>query len=575
MPKTWQVLEPAADQLVENFPVANKIIRQLLYHRGLTEPRAINDFLNPDYEKQIIDPFLFADMEKAVKRILAAAKNNEPVMIYGDYDADGVCATAVLYNALKKLGINVGVWIPFREKEGYGLNPAAVQEIIANGYKLVITVDCGIANKEEVALFKSQGVEVIITDHHQEPLELPNSALAIINPSLKNSTYPFRYLCGTGVAFKIVQALMKKQNEFKLSSKIPAGFDKWLLDLVAIATVGDMVSLLGENRVLVKYGLIVLNKTRRAGVMKIIEQVNHYSGEIDAQYISWRLVPRINAAGRVNHASSAFRLIVSEDVEESAKLIGQLEKENTERQSITAAILREAERQVEAIKNEKLLWAVGENWQPGIVGLVAGKISDKYNLPAIVVAKDGDKYVGSGRSIDIFDITGALKQSDKYLEKYGGHPQACGFTVLGQDNFNKFKEKLSAIAQAELSGLDLKPVLSIEAAISLADIDWNFYNWLKRFEPYGEANPQPLFLVKNLRIEQLQMVGSDGQHLRAMVSQANHPVSHKIIGFYFSQWCTKLDIGDQLDVVFEIGINEWNNNRELQLKVVDLKKSEI
>ena len=470
-----------ADNLVGSFPVDNKIIRQLLYNRGFTNPQAINDFLNPDYDRQIIDPFLFADMDKVAKRILTAAQNNEPVMIYGDYDADGVCATAVLFNAFKKLGMNIGVRIPFREGEGYGLNLTAAKEIIAAGYKLVVTVDCGISNKEEIDFFKSQGVEVIVTDHHQEPLTLPDSALAIINPSLKISTYPFKYLCGTGVAFKVVQALIKKQNEFKIESKLPIGFDKWLLDLVAIATVGDMVSLLGENRILVKYGLRVLNKTRREGVMKIIEQVNHYSGEIDAQYISWRLVPRINAAGRVNHASLAFKLIVSEEAEESAKLVKQLEEENAKRQSITANVLREAENQVEEIKDEKLLWAVGEGWQPGIVGLLSCQIHHKYNLPAIVVSKDGNKYVGSGRSIDIFDITNALKQSEEYLEKYGGHPQACGFTILGEDNFNKFKDKLSAIANVKLENADLRPVLNIEAEINLADIDWHFYSLLTRF----------------------------------------------------------------------------------------------
>ena len=574
MPKRWQVREPVADHLVDNFPVDNKIIRQLLHNRGFNNPQDINDFLNPNYDQQIMDPFLFSDMAKAVERILTAAQNNEPIMIYGDYDADGVCATAVLYNAFKKLGMNIGIRIPFREGEGYGLNMTAAQEIINDGYKLVITVDCGISNKEEIDFFKSQGVEVIVTDHHQEPLVLPDSAIAIINPSLKSSAYPFKYLCGTGVAFKVVQALIKKQEEFKIESKLPTGFDKWLLDLVAIATVGDMVSLLGENRILVKYGLIVLNKTRREGVMKIIEQVNHYTGEIDAQYISWRLVPRINAAGRVNHASSAFKLIVSENAEESEKLVKQLEEENSKRQSITTIVLREAESQVEGIKDDKLLWAVGEKWNPGIVGLVAGKISDKYNLPAIVVSYDGDKYVGSGRSIDIFDITNALKQSEQYLEKYGGHPQACGFTVLGEDNFNKFKEKMSAIANAELKDADLRPVLNIEAEIKLADIDLHFYSWLKRFEPFGEDNLQPLFLVKNLKIEQLQVVGGDGQHLRAMVSQIDHPVIHKIIGFYFGEWCAKLKVGDKIDVVFEISENVWNGNREIQLKVIDLKLSE-
>jgi len=575
MSKRWEVLTPMDSGLLSDLPVENRLILQLLYNRGFNDKKSIDEFLNPDYDNQILDPFLFEDMSKATSRICEAIRDNEKILIYGDYDADGVCSTAVLYIAIKKLGGQVDIRIPFREGEGYGLNLTAAQEIINNGFQLVITVDCGISNKEEVAFFKKNKVAVIITDHHQEPQELPIEALAIINPSLKDSKYPFKKLCGAGVAFKVVQGLMKTQDNFDLLGKIPVGFDKWLLDLVAIATVGDIMPLLGENRLFVKYGLLVLDKTRRKGVIKIIEKVNHFSGQLDSQYIGWRLVPRLNAAGRINHAALAFELLISDSDEESDKLVDQLEAENSKRQSITVTMLKEADHIISQIKDDKLLLAVGASWHPGVVGLVAGRISDKYNLPAIVISQAGEKFVGSGRSIEGFDITSALSQCSDYLEKFGGHPQACGFTIVGQDNLEKFSQKIVAIATASLKDADLRPVLKIEAEIELAEINWEFYNQLEKFEPYGEGNDKPLFLVKKLIIEQIQAVGVDGKHLRAMVSQINHQVVHKIIGFSFGDWCAELKVGDSIDVVFELGINKWNGHKDLQLKVIDLMRSEV
>ncbi|NCN07454.1 single-stranded-DNA-specific exonuclease RecJ [Candidatus Falkowbacteria bacterium] len=573
MHKKWQVSEVMGGDLVKILPSENKIILQLLHNRGFDDKKSINDFLSPNYDEQVADPFLFADMKKATTRILQAIKDKEKIMIYGDYDADGVCSTAVIYSALKKLGADVDIRIPFREGEGYGLNMTAVQEISDSGYKLVVTVDCGISNKEEVSEFKKNKVDIIVTDHHKEPQELPLDAYAIINPSLNDCQYPFRKLCGAGVAFKVVQGLLKTQDEFVWANKLPLGFDKWLLDLVAIATVGDIMPLLGENRIFVKYGLIVLDKTRRKGIMKIVEKLNHFSGKLDTQYIGWRIVPRLNAAGRINHASLAFELLISDNDDESDKLVQKLEEENTRRQSITVTMMKEADKIVSQIKDDKLLLASGESWHPGVVGLVAGRISDKYNLPAIIISQDGDKYVGSGRSVNGFDITSALSECSEYLEKFGGHPQACGFTIIGKENLDNFHKKMVAIATEALKDADLREILKIEAEIELADIDWNFYYKLEKFEPFGEANDMPLFLIRNLKIEQVQTVGSDGKHLRAMVSQTNHPVIHKMIGFSFGDWCAKLNVGDNIDVVFEIGVNEWNGNKELQLKIVDLMES--
>jgi len=578
MEKRWLV-KPVADRsIIDQFPELNNIIVQLLFNRGLTSQAAIDDFLNPSYDDHSHSPFLFSDMEQAVGRIFAAIRQKEKIMIYGDYDADGVCASAILFSTLKAFGADVDIYIPFRDTEGYGLNQKVVKRIINQGFQLLITVDCGIANKEEIEILNQGGVAVIVTDHHQEPPTLPQ-ALAIINPMVKNSGYPFPFLSGAGVAFKLCQALAISQEQLDFPVKLPAGFEKWLMDLVAIATIGDIMPLIGENRVLVKYGLIVLNQTRRPGLQKLIEATNG-SAKIDSQYVGWRIVPRLNAAGRINHASVAFDLLTTDSVSVAAKLVDILEKNNKDRQNLTDKILREADKQViEQVEKNKILWAVGDDWPTGILGLVAGRLCDRHHRPVLAVSrqqeatKKGGKYVGSGRSISVFDITAALKKNDHLLERYGGHSQACGFSVSGQDNFLKFQDSLSQLANQAITKEDLKSIVDIDADINLEEVNWNLVGELEKFAPFGEGNLSPLFLIRQLNIEQLYPVGNDGQHLKVIVSQNGSPAKHKLIGFSFGDWCAKLKVGDKIDIVFELGVNEWNGNRELQLKLMDLRLS--
>ncbi len=570
----WLVKEVVTEDFIKRFPELNRVTLQLLYNRELKDEKAMNDFLYPDYESHLLDPFLFKDMEKAVKKFFSVLTGGGKIHIYGDYDADGVCSSAVLYKAIKAFGADPEVYIPFRETEGYGLNMAVAKRIIDQKVALLITVDCGISNKDEIAYLKDHGVEVIVLDHHQEPLELP-PAYAIINPAVKSCGYPFPYLCGAGVVFKFVQALIMRQE--KLSPiKLPAGFEKWLLDLVAIATIGDIVILHKENRIFAYYGLKVLEKTRHLGLKKIIDKINNHSGRIDSQYVGWRIVPRLNAAGRINHASAAFNLLKSLDDEEAEKDANKLEENNKKRQQITENVQKQAFAQVEAeAEKAKILFAVGENWLAGVVGLVAGRISDKYNRPALVFSKEGEKYVGSGRSIPVFNITEALKENAGLLSRYGGHSQACGLTIIGDDNFKKFKNKMERLTEKKLKNIDLDPALNIETEVKLLEINWDLWDDLSRFEPFGEGNLKPLFAARQLRIENVQTVGNDGKHLKVQVSQDdNLKHIHKLIGFSFGDWCAKLDIGDLIDIVFELDINEWNGNRELQLKIVDLKLSE-
>jgi len=580
MAKNWKISPPIGPEIRDLYPEINGIILQLLSNRGLTDPEAINQFLEPNFNDQLYDPFLFADMSKAVERLFSAVKNREKVMVYGDYDADGVCSTVLLHETLEGLGLEVDIYIPFRETEGYGLNTKVVQQIIREKFQLVITVDCGSANHDEVRDLQAAGIDVIILDHHKESLKLP-PAFALINPNIKSCGYPESRLCGAGVAFKFIQAIIKWQEKHDSPIKLPVGFEKWLLDLVALATVGDIVPLVKENRVLVKYGLVVLEKTKNLGLKSLMESVNNRFGGIDSEYIGWRLVPRINAAGRVDHASAAFYLLTASNKEEAEKWVNLLDENNKHRQQLTESIMRQAEEQLKDLTEAaKAIIVVGEDWPAGVVGLAAGRLCDKYHRPTLAFSKTinagGEaKFVASGRSIAEFDITATLKECAEYLSRFGGHPQACGLTILGEDNFEKFKNKFLDLAGAGLTGVELIATLEIEAEIKLSDLDWQLVDELKRLEPFGEANPKPLFAAKNLKIETAQTVGADGKHLKVLVSQDDDLNNlHKLIGFSFGDWCAKLKTGDKIDIVFELGVNEWNGNRELQLKITDLKLSE-
>lgn len=572
----WRLQPIIEPDWAQNFPNMNRLILQLLFNRNLKDKKEMDDFLSADYDSGLYDPFLFRDMNLAIDRLFEAINRGEQIMIYGDYDADGVCSTAVLFRTIKGLGGSVDIYIPFRESEGYSLNKKVVQQIISQGFSLVITVDCGISNKDEIAELKSAGIDTIVLDHHGEPLELPE-ALAIINPNVPSCGYPESKLCGAGVVFKFLQAVILSQKKKNLPIKLPDGFEKWLLDLVAIATVGDIVPLVKENRVLVKYGIKVLNKTKNIGLQELLRSLNNKSEAYDAEYIGWRIVPRLNAAGRINHASASFYLLTADDAESASKWSEMLDSNNKTRQQLTTKTMSEAETLVapSISADKKALIALGVGWPAGILGLVAGRLCDKHHRPTLIFSRDEDKFVASGRSIEEFDITDALKKLDRYLARYGGHPQACGLTILGQENFDNFCQAFEKIAEESLTNIVLEKSLDIEAELLLEEIDWDLIEILEKFEPFGEGNPKPLFCAKHLNIEKIQTVGSDGKHLKVMVSQnGNLNNLHKLIGFSFGDWCAKLNLGDKIDIVFEVGVNEWNGNRELQLKIVDLRPSE-
>ncbi|NMB48275.1 single-stranded-DNA-specific exonuclease RecJ [Candidatus Kuenenbacteria bacterium] len=566
MTKKWIIKDKYNGEWADKFPEINLVVLQLLFNRDLDTQDKIDQFLGPDYLRDQGEPFLFREMKVAVERIFQALDKQEKIVIYGDYDADGVTATAVMFLTLQRLGArNLKVYIPNRLTEGYGMNEEAVEELAKSGTKLIITVDCGISNKKEVALAKERGMEVIISDHHLEPAEIPE-ALAVICPTLKKEKYPFKKLAGVGVAFKLAQALLrsdKKQNN--------DAFEKWLLDLVAIGTIADAMPLLEENRTLVKWGLIVLNKTQRLGLRELMGLAQ--ASELDTHGVAFQIAPRLNAAGRMDHANTAYELLVTGDEADALAIANDLNQKNQARQKATEEMLKISWEQIgEPSEKEKILFSTYDGWSPGLVGLVAGKLCDKFNRPVIVFGKSGNEYVASGRSVPEFDITGALNQCREFLAEFGGHEQACGLTIIGEENYEKFKTKIGQLAEDKLAGVELIPSIFIETEMTLKEASWEIIDALEKFEPFGEGNREPLFITKNLRVEEINTMGTMGQHLRFALSDTNTKLTRKFVGFGLSgEWIEKIKVGDRVDVVYEFGVNEWNGNRELQFKIVDLK----
>ncbi len=588
MIKRWVVAPPVSEEFQKQYPEINPVILQLLYNRGFTTQSAIDEFLNPDYGQDLHDPFSFRQMEVAVERIIAAIQKGEQIVVHGDYDADGVSGSVLLITVFEALGVAAEVYLPHREREGYGLSLKTIKELAAKGTKLVITVDCGISNKKEIEVAKDLGLDVIVTDHHQPPEILPDCPK--INPKLPGENYPFRELTGVGVAFKLAQALIGRWRKINSAgaAELPEGFEKWLLDLVAIGTITDCAPLLGENRTLVKYGLIVLNKTRRLGLRQLIKQAGLIKEEerlrkrmdLNTYNIGFQIGPRLNAAGRINHASQAYELLMTAKEEEAEELALALEQTNLERQKLTEKMVREVEKQIKSQASDLILFGLGKDWLAGLVGLVAGRITEKYHRPSVVMTEAQGRIVGSGRSLPEFNITKALQKLEQFLDRFGGHSQACGFTLKSEVDLEKFQTEFKKIAKEELGARDLTPIFTIDAKLNLKEINWDLFRELERFEPFGEANPKPLFLVEGARVEEIRTVGKDNKHLKMKLTQSvgQTKKSIDVIAFCFADpeftgtdWCEVVKPGSLIDLICEVNKNEWNGYQELQLEMLDLR----
>lgn len=577
MSKIWQIMPKTEEDLIKKYPRYDRLTLQLLFNRGLTGKKEIEKFLDPDY-KYSPDPFLFNQMEEAVSLIITAIKEREKIVIYGDYDADGVTAVAVLLDVLNKLAAIVEVYIPDRISEGYGLNRAAIEEISRSGAGLVITVDNGIRNKEEVDFARSLGLKIIITDHHVPPTEAAElPASPIVNPILEKENYPFKYLAGVGVAMKLAQALIKKST---LKPAEKEKLEESVLDLVAIGTIADCVTLTGENRVLTKRGLVALNKTKRVGLKELLREarINEYK-KLDSWNVSFQIAPRLNAAGRMDHANTAFELLATKNKEEAKILAKNLNQRNSERQKITNEMVFAIEKNIRGKRGDKrIIVAVspsvggdGDAWPEGVIGLVAGRICEKYYLPTIVITDNGDELKGSGRSIDEFNIIKAVEESAEFLHKFGGHAAACGFSLAGQKNLEGFIKKIESIANVKLAGKELKPRLNIEAELSPSEISQELVEKIEGFSPFGEDNPRPVFLTKEAQIVDIINMGLEGQHIKLRIKKEGSAVLSALAFGRAEEW-RYLKIGDKIDLVYYLEMNEFNGRREAQLKIIDLKK---
>lgn len=592
MEKIWKIKDPAPKSFIDENPELSEYTAHLLYQRGITTTEEINTFLHPNYQSDVFDPFLFQDMDKAISRIKQAIEKNEKITIHGDYDADGVSGSVILYDTLIALGAQkelVSVFLPHRETDGYGLNMHTVDLLAREHTKLLITVDCGISNGTEIAHANTYGIDVIVTDHHHVPEILPQ-AHAIIHPSRPNETYPCPHLAGGAVAFKLMQALMidhKKNHDTLASGHTHEQFEKWLLDMVAISCVADMVPLIGETRTLTKYGLLVMNRTKRIGLQKlllsarIISESEEKNPEISAESIGYYIAPRINAAGRMNHANTALNLLIETDETQAVQLAEQLEQENNDRKTLSKELVDAAIADIEANqKNNPVLFSAGEGWPTGLVGLIAGRIKEKYYKPSIVMSL-GDTVTGSGRSIAQFDMIHALYEMPEFFEKFGGHPMACGFSLKTPTLVDTFKKTLTDTFVHDTKDVDIRPVQDIDLVLPFSACTWDVYDELQKIAPFGTGNPEPIFLAEQVTLIDMKHIGKEQSHLLIFVVENDIPKKYKCIGWRLNDasanahginWGATLKTGDTLDILYRVEINEYNGNKELQFVIVDLKK---
>lgn len=563
--RRWQIRPPLPDDVLAQrhsvaFPGRQDIttlLVQLLHNRGIDDPAEFEPFLAADESLTHYAPRL-PDMDKAVTRILRALLGDELIAVYGDFDADGITATALLMDGISKLDGRAVHYIPHRIDEGHGLNVPALKSLREMGASLVVTVDCGIREGLEMEAGQKLGLDFIITDHHETD-GFPPQAVAAINPKRPDSTYPFTELAGVGVAFKLLQALFaatQKEGEWED-----------FLDLVALGTVSDMVPLSGENRYLVRRGLEVLNRSQRIGVRELVRSAGLEMGRLDEQNIGYALGPRLNASGRMDHAVTSYELLMTASRTEARALAARLESNNSDRQRLTMEVWANAREQLlhEGV-DAPLLLVGGSVYPPGVVGVVAGKLADEFYRPAIVLQLDGDQARGSARSIPEFDILGALTECRDLLTRFGGHRQAAGF-LMRRDGIEDLRRRLVEIAATELADVDLRPTITIDADIPLSAASGSVYRLISRLAPFGQGNPAPTFLSRNVKVLESRKVGINEDHLKLKLRDG--ATAWDAIAFNLAS----REMSSYLDIVYNLEQEDWNGRQLLRLNVIDFVPS--
>lgn len=564
--KLWEIkpqLPPEANEQLRQY---HPLLRQILYHRGYITARSAQEYLEaraPDDNA----PENLLGIQEAKERIWRAIQKQERIAVYGDYDADGVTATALLTDLLRRLGADVRGYIPNRFDEGYGLNIEALDNLRNDGVRLVVTVDCGARSLEEAWHAKKIGLDLIITDHHQPKPQLPE-AIALVNPKQPGDSYPDKNLAGVGLAYKLAEALLNKASQEGSSAATLLNAQEYC-DLVALGTVSDIAPLICENRTFVRQGLQLIRRPSRQGVMSLIGAAQLNASQITAEHISFALGPRLNAAGRLDTALDALNLLLTQEVSEAARLAQRLDNQNRERQRITRHIQQKAEAQAFSRDPQALLlFSADEEFNPGVIGLAAARLCEQYYRPTIV-AHLGEEFTrGSCRSIPEFHITQALDECADLLVRHGGHAAAAGFTVHNRD-LPELIERLQQIAQSKLSSLDLRPVLSIDAKVELSELTPELLIILEQLQPTGYGNPPARFVSTGVRVISSRAVGADASHLKLVVKDGR--ITYDAIAFRQGHLQPNLPL--HIDLVFQFERNEYNGRETLQLNVIDLRPS--
>jgi len=554
------IVPAAVKKLVEQLNIT-PLVSTLLVNRGIVETEEARSFLFME-DAAFHDPFLLSDMSIAINRINEAVEKGEPILVYGDYDADGVSSTTVLMTVLKDIGANTDFYIPNRFTEGYGPNEKAFRWAASQGYKLIITVDTGIAAINEAVLAKELGLDLIITDHHEPGQELPE-ALAIVHPKHPKSEYPFKDLAGVGVAFKLAHALYNRVPEE-------------LLDVVTIGTVADLVPLHGENRLIVKKGLKRLAITERPGIRALYSLSNSSTADINEETVGFLLAPRLNAPGRLDHAGPAVDLLLTDDPEEANNIAKEIDGINKERQAIVNEITKDAISFIDSeydLQENKVIVIGKEGWNPGVIGIVASRLVDRYYRPTIVLSFDAEKKLakGSARSIVGFDLFQSLSTCRDILPHFGGHTMAAGMTLAIED-VPQLRSRLNQIAESSLSNEDFVPLTEVDASIPLEEVNLESIQQLNLLAPYGTGNPKPKIIMEKLTISQLRQIGADNKHLKVVLEKEGSSLDG--VGFGMGDYFHQVSPIANVSVLGELAINEWNNIRKPQIFLRDMKIDE-
>lgn len=554
------------DEFAENLKV-NSLIARVLINRGISDFQEAIKFLKCDL-KDLLPPENMKDMDKVVERVIRAIKNKETVFIYGDYDVDGITSISILLNFFRHLGMDVFYYIPDRQSEGYGLNKDAIDRIVLEGAKLIISVDCGISARDEIAYAKERyNLDIIVIDHHRVVGDLP-SAYAILDPYREDCKFAFKPLAAVGVVFYFLIALRKRLREEGLISVSEQPNLKDYLDLVALGTIADIMPLKGENRILVKHGLKVLNKNKRIGLAQLVQSCAGKFEKISSKEISYRIAPRLNAAGRIEDPRYAVQLLTTDDPEVAKRLVAELNNHNSKRQRIEEEILRQAFEQIENmadLSSRSSIVLASENWHIGVIGIVASRISRKFNKPTILFSiKDGIAK-GSGRSVGAFDLIEGIKKCSNYLLEYGGHKSAVGLS-LGKENLDNFREAFEEVVVSSSEYIKELPELIVDEILELPDIKSDFFNHLEQIAPFGNENPEPVFYSSGFEVVSYRYQRGTGiLQLRKKGRQE--------IGLLWGEEEIISDIPPKINIVYTPFLDHFQNTDILKLKIIDFSKN--